>query len=807
MYKPVWQLLAGLQSVLDSCDQEEREWVRAKGEAAAAALEAAYEAQEAAAAGGGGMCPWDGAAAVGSMLKGSPKKAEAQQSKQQQGVGQQQQAKGVGQFASEAAAAAAAEAAVLKHCEQCLLDLQQEAEQLVAELAVKKDEATAAAGGRGAAADVAEAAAKLLRPMLKALRHEAKDANKLRKRLEAAAEATDAAAAAASGIAATAAKSALKLQRSLLRKGAEDSGSSSDSSSSSSSADSESVVSTVAESRSRSSSKGKRRQLKREKEVLAAAEQQQQQQGARLQRLQSASQVLAELDRASAKLERQLLEAQQRLQDMAAAGAGPAAGNHHDNGLIAAGTAGLTASLSAGLRAYHSTSSSLTALIQSLGSAAGAAAADAFRVSERVLSCGGGSQPQQQRSGSLLHSPPTPRGEQTVHFSTGDSSGGGSGSKLLGRSVSSRLGDSALAGTWGVQEAAAGAGAAVPLLSPRNGSEQVSSGAGSTYDAAAHYLVGAAAAATVGRNSAGSGSSRLTAGGLGLSVNPDAAAAASEGWRVLRSAPNSPRSLSLSGKTALAEQLQGARSGGGALGGSSNVSGGSSPRSDAAAEAVHAVHAQLAGLSRQASRLSLKANAILAAGGTEAAGGTGGLRALSGSSSLAGSLRQREGLGAGSSPFSAPLSPRGGSLSGVSPRGGLGLGGLGTASTFGGSGGSPPTTGSLLSSATRSALLGHAGGRGVGLWSVGLSSVGARPALNSSFSSGYSGSLLKGGALGGLGGSSGSALGMGNSALLRAAGDGMGKLGVSSVPGVAAGTSSSLAAISSRLHSLTHGGR
>lgn len=815
VYKPVWQLLAGLQSVLDSCDQEEHEWVRAKGSAAAAALEAAYEAQEAAAAAGGGMYPWDGAASTGtkaadSLTEGSPKKAS-----------QQQQSKGVGQFASEAAAAAAAEAAVLKHCEQCLLELQHQAEQLVAGLAVKKDEATAAAGGRGAAADVAEAAAKLLKPMLKALRHEAKDANKLRKRLEVAAEATDAAAASASGIAGAAAKSASKLQKSLLCHEDGNSSSSSSSGSDSSTSDSESAASIVS-SRSRSSRKGKRRQLRHEQKVLASAEQQQQQQGARLQRLQSASQVLMELDKASAKLELQMKEAQQRLQDMAVAGAATGASNHHDNGLVAAGTAGLAASLSAGLRAFHSTSGNLCHLIQSLRSAAAEAAVAASRASEGGRSTGGGSQQQQQRGSSLLRSPSsTPRGEQNVHFSLHDSSGGGkapggassSPGKLLGRSASSRLGDAALAGTWGEQEAAAAAAltgsAAGPLLS-RSGSEHAASGGGSAYDATAHYLIGAAAAATAARTSAAGSNSRATSGmsllsprGLTLSVNPEAAAATAEGWRVLRSAPTSPRTLCLGNKAAFAEQLQGSAGG-------SSLSGGSSPRgTDAAAEAVHAVHTQLAGLSRQASRLSLKANAILAAGGADAAaaaaGGLssgGGMRTLSGASSLSGSLRQREAPIAGISPFTAAsLSPRGGALGAGLPAAGVGLGGLGISSAFGSNATSPPAANSLLSSATRSALLGQ-GGRGIGLGATGLG-IGARPSLVGSYSS----SLLKGGAVGGLSSSSSASYGLGAGSLLRSAGAGVGKYGVQSAPGIPTGTGSSLAAISSRLHSLSNGGR
>jgi hypothetical protein len=560
--------------------------------------------------------------------------------------------------------------------------------------------------------------------------------------------------------------------------------------------------------------------------VLASAEQQQQQQGARLQRLQSASQVLMELDKASAKLELQMKEAQQRLQDMAVAGAATGAANHHDNGLVAAGTAGLAASLSAGLRAFHSTSGNLCHLIQSLRSAAAEAAVAASRASEGARGTSGGcqQQQQQQRGSSLLHSPlSTPRGEQTVHFSQHDSSGGGkaaggagsSPGKLLGRSVSSRLGDAALAGTWGEQEAAAAAaavaGAANGQLLSRSGSEHAVSAGGSAYDGTAHYLIGAAAAATAARSAAATSASRGTSGTPVLSprvpmlsVNPEAAAATAEGWRVLRSAPTSPRTLSLGNKVAFAEQLQG--SSGGSVPGGSSLSGGSSPRgTDAAAEAVHAVHTQLAGLSRQASRLSLKANAILAAGGADAAaaaagglGGGGGLRTLSGASSLSGSLRQREGLSAGASPFTAAaLSPRGAG----SPAVGIGLGGFGMSSAFGSSATSPPAAGSLLSSATRSALLGQ-GGRGVGLGATGLG-IGARPSLVSS----YSNSLLKGGGLGALSSSSSASYGLGAGSLLRSAGAGAGTFGVQSAPGIPTGTSSSLAAISSRLHSLTNGGR
>lgn len=833
VYRPVWQLLAGLQSVLDSCDQQEQEWVRAKGQAAAAALEAAYEAHEAAAGGAGSSAaPWSSSPAA--CADSTPARPH------DKAAGTQQQSKGATtHFAAEAAAAAAAEGVVLKHCEQCLQGLQQAAEQLAADLAVKKEEATAAAGGRGAAPSVAEGAAKLLKPMLKALRREGKDAHKLRRRLEAAAEATDAAAASASAIADSAAQSVLTLQKTLLCHSDKDASSSSSSSSSSNSSSSDDADSDVDASTTNSGGGGSRRtrarrQLKLEQHVLAAAEQQQQQQGARLQRLQSASQVLLELDKAAGKLETQMQEAQQRLQDMAAAGGGASvAGSHHDNGLVAAGTAGLAASLSASVRAFHATANNLGHLIQSLQEVAAAAAADASRVSETGRSTDAGSKQQQQhqqrhpRGSSLFSSPlSTPRGE---HLSVTCGGGAGSASKLLG----SRLGDAALAGTWGVigaAAAAASAGGASQLLSPRAGSDllQPPSTGGGAYDAASHYLIGAAAATTAGRSTAGSSS--VSRGGLALSVNPQAAVAAAEGWRVLRSATSSPRGLSLGSKAAFAEQLQGAAAAG--TGGpaavfgisSGGVSGGTSPRgADTAAEAVHAVHAQLAGLSRQASRLSLKANAILAAGG----GGSdaGGVRVgLSGSSSLAGSLRQREGpltaaVTGTASPFSTTqTSPRGFSgLDATSPRAGVaGLGGLGGAgSAFGSTDSSPvpgsPRSGSLLSSATRSLLLSGQSARSLGqIPSAAVGGSGTRPALN--LNSSFSGPLLRGGGLGGLGGGSTSSLGgLGSGVgLLRSAGVGPRKpyaAGVAAAPGVGLGSSSSLAAISSRLQSLANGGR
>jgi hypothetical protein len=536
-------------------------------------------------------------------------------------------------------------------------------------------------------------------------------------------------------------------------------------------------------------------------------------------------------------------EAQQRLQDMAAAGGGAsAAGSHHDNGLVAAGTAGLAASLSAGVRAFHATANNLGHLIQSLREVAAVAAADAGRASEAGRSTAAGSTQQQQRrprSSSLFSTPlSTPRGEQLSVTSAGG--GAVSASKLLG----SRLGDAALAGTWGATEAAAAAsaGGASQLLSPRSCSDllQPPSSGGGAYDAASHYLIGAAAAATAVRSTAGGSS--ISRGGVALSVNPQAAAAASEGWRVLRSAPSSPRGLSLGSKVAFAEQLQGvaaaaaaAAAGTGGAGtalsglSSDGVSGGASPRGgDAAAEAVHAVHAQLAGLSRQASRLSLKANAILAAGGgggSDAVGvsSAGGVRVpLSGSSSLAGSLRQREGVTGTASPFStAPASPRGLSgLDALSPRaaGIAGLGGLGGIGSAFGSTGSPPVpgsprSGSLLSSATRSLLLSGQSGRGLGSApSAGVGALGGRPALN--LTSSFSGPLLRGGGLAvGLAGGSSSSLGGlgGGVGLLRSAGAGLGKpyaAGVPAVPGVGLGSSSSsLAAISSRLQSLANGGR
>jgi hypothetical protein len=80
---------------------------------------------------------------------------------------------------------------------------------------------------------------------------------------------------------------------------------------------------------------------------------------------------------------------------------------------------------------------------------------------------------------------------------------------------------------------------------------------------------------------------------------------------------------------------------------------------------------------------------------------------------------------------------------------------------------------------------------------------GVRPSLVSSYSS----SLLKGGNVGVLSGTSSAFDVLGAGRLLRRAGAGLGKLGVQSAPGIPAGSSSSLAAISSRLHSLTNVGR
>jgi hypothetical protein len=378
--------------------------------------------------------------------------------------------------------------------------------------------------------------------------------------------------------------------------------------------------------------------------------------------------VVQELDKACGKLEQQLREAQQKLMGLVESSSGTGSAllstpmHHHDSGLLAALTAGIAASLSAGLRSFQASVASLVRLLASLKAGATAAAAAAASAGQGAA---GGAAVPSTRGGA-------------VDGGTGSSPG----RVLGGRSISSRLGDAALAGTWGEQATAAAAAAAGgpggALLS-----RSVSAAGRGAYDAAAQYSIGAAAASSgAGRSPSmreGSGrpSGTVTAAaggagsllhGLGINMSQPTASGL-DAWGPLgnSSALSSPRGLttSSSSKAAFTQQL---RAGGGAGGGLSGGLGGgvvgvASGGSDAAAEAVHA---QLAGLSRQASRLSQRASQVLHGAGSASSvtdvmmtnpgagygvGGAGDLRVLTGpgtssnNSSSFGGVLQRAQLG------------------------------------------------------------------------------------------------------------------------------------------------------------------